>query len=152
MSGRGLENRSLGVLHVHLQEEEHDSPVTEHILTSGRLHITLRARVRKEFDFAQSEGMREKSNLRGRMKISRVKQQQQQQQQQQKKMFEKFYSAGREGSITTCIFHWLWLTETEVRHCMSLVVLLSILAENTDNGRSGVLPGSTTLTCRHIVP
>jgi Zn-dependent M16 (insulinase) family peptidase len=106
--------------------------------------------MRKEFDFAQSEGMREKSNLRGRMKISRVKQQQQQQQ----KMFEKFYSAaaGREGSNTTCIFNWLWLTETEVRQCMSLVVLLSILAENTDNGRSGVLPGSTTLTCRHILP
>jgi hypothetical protein len=148
MSGAGLENRSLGVLHVHLQVEEHDSPVTEHLLSSGRLHITLRARVRKEFDFAKSEGMREKSNLRGRMKISRVKQQQQQQQ----KMFEKFYSASREGSNMTCIFNWLWFTETEVRQCMSLVVLLSILAENTDNGRSGVLPGSTTLTYRHIVP
>lgn len=119
------------------------------MLSAGRSHITLKARVRKEFDLAQSEGMREKSNLRGRMKISRVKQQQQQQRQ---KMLEKFYSAGREGSNMTCIFNWLWLTETEVRQCMSLLVLLSILAENTDNGRSGAPPGSTTLTCRHIVP
>jgi hypothetical protein len=91
--------------------EEHDSPVTEHILSAGHLHIKLRARVRKEFDLAQLEGMREKSILRGRMKISRVKQQQQ-------KMFEKFYSAGREGGNMTCIFNWLWLTETEVRQCM----------------------------------
>jgi hypothetical protein len=133
---------------VHLQVEEHDSPVTEHVLSAGRLHITLRARVRKEFDFVQSEGMREKSILRGRMKISRVKQQHQ----QQPKMFEKFYSAGREGSNMTCIFNWLWITETEVRQCMSVLVLLSILAENTDNGRSGAPPGSTTQTGQHIVP
>ena len=78
MSGPNLENRSHGVLHVHLQGEERDSPVTEHKLSAGRLHITLRARVRKEFDLAQSESMREKSILRGRMKISRVKHQQQQ--------------------------------------------------------------------------
>jgi len=47
MSGPSLENRSRGVLHVHLQVEEHDSPVTEHILNAGRLHLTLRARVRR---------------------------------------------------------------------------------------------------------
>jgi len=38
---------SQGVLHVHLQLEEHDSPVTQHTLNAGRLHLTLRARVRR---------------------------------------------------------------------------------------------------------
>ena len=106
------------------------------LLSAGHLRITLRARVRKEFDFAQSEGMSEKSILRGRMKISRVKQQQ--------KMFEKFYSAGRAGSNMTCIFNWLWLTETGVRQCMSVLFCYQYWQHNTDNGRSGVPPGSTT--------
>jgi len=86
--------------------------------------------------------MRKKSILRGRMKISRVKLQQ---------MFEKFYSGGREGSNMTCIFNCLWLTETEVRQCISVLVQPSILAENTDSGSSGAPSGSTTLACGHIV-
>lgn len=45
--GPSLENRSRGVLHVHLQVEEYDSPVTEHTLNAGRLHLTVRARVRR---------------------------------------------------------------------------------------------------------
>ena len=139
------------MLHVHRKVEEHDNPVTEHILSAGRLHIKLRARVRKEFDFAQSEGRRVKSILRGRMKISRVKQQHHQQQ----KMFEKFYSAGREGSNMTCIFNWLWLTETEERQCMSALVLLPIVAKKkeTTEGEECHLAAqrqSTDTSCRKI--
>lgn len=141
MSGPSLEKTSHGVLRVRLQDEEHDSPVTEDISSAGRSHITLKAHVRKEYDFAQSEGMRDKLILRGRMKISRVKQQQ---------MFGNFYSAGRKGSNMTCIFNCLWLTETEVWKYISVLVLLSILAETPNNGRRVPL-GSTALTCRHIV-
>jgi hypothetical protein len=142
MSGPSLEKTSHGVLRVRLQDEEHDSPVTEDILSAGRSHITLKAHVRKEHDFAQSEGIRDKLILRGGMKISRVKQQQQ--------MFENIYSAGRKESNMTCIFNCLWLTETEVWQCISVLVLLSLLAENPNNGRRVPL-GSTALTCRHIV-
>ena len=53
------------------------------------------------------------------MKISRVKQKEQK--------LEKFYTAGRRRSNTTCIFNWLWL---HLRTC-----LLSVSADSKDNGR-----------------